>query len=85
METWDEIRDEVAGMLADGEPIENVISKLHKTQNAVAKANLLKAIDEMKKWQMTNEVNSPCEHCGCNPKNGGSGLCNCTLACPKIT
>ena len=30
-------------------------------------------------------VKTPCEHCSCNPKNGGSGMCNCTLACPKIT
>ena len=85
MTTWEEIRDEVAGMLADGKPLEDVIAKLEKRKNEMAKANLLKAMDEIKKGQMTNEVNSPCEHCGCNPKNGGSGLCNCTLACPKIT
>lgn len=23
--------------------------------------------------------------CGCHPSNGGSGMCNCTLAGPKIT
>lgn len=28
---------------------------------------------------------APCETCGCNPKNGGSGICNCTLPTPKIT
>ena len=28
---------------------------------------------------------APCETCGCNPKNGGSGICNCTLVIPKIT
>ena len=40
MTTWEEIRDEVAGMLADGQPLEDVISKL----------------DEMKKPKpMTNE------------------------------
>lgn len=27
---------------------------------------------------------TPCEACGCNPKNGGSGICNCTLATSKI-
>lgn len=27
----------------------------------------------------------PCENCLCNPKNGGSGICNCTLANSKIT
>ena len=40
MTTWEEIRDEIAGMLADGQPLEDVISKL----------------DEMKKpKQITNE------------------------------
>jgi len=28
---------------------------------------------------------SPCDACGCNPKNGGSGICNCTLGGPTIT
>ena len=28
--------------------------------------------------------NKACENCGCNPKNGGSGNCNCTLASPTI-
>lgn len=54
-----------------GRGVAEEISKLQKMQNA----------EFIKKF---NEVNSPCEHCGCNPKNGGSGLCNCTLACPKI-
>lgn len=25
------------------------------------------------------------ELCGCNPKNGGSGICGCTLATPLVT
>lgn len=29
--------------------------------------------------------NSPCDNCGTNPKNGGSGICNCTLGGPNIT
>lgn len=28
---------------------------------------------------------SPCDTCGSNLKNGGSGICNCTLGCPNIT
>ena len=28
--------------------------------------------------------NKVCENCGCNPKNGGSGNCNCILATPTI-
>ena len=56
METWDEIRDEIAGMLADGQPLEDVITKLEKRKNEMAKANLLKAMDEMKNPKpMTNE------------------------------
>lgn len=38
MTTWEEIRDEVAGMLADGKPLEDVISKLEKRKNEMAKA-----------------------------------------------
>lgn len=37
----------------------------------------------------TNEISlnykaSPCETCSNNPKNGGSGICNCTLGLPEI-
>lgn len=28
---------------------------------------------------------SPCETCSNNPRNGGSGVCNCTLGLPKIS
>jgi hypothetical protein len=27
----------------------------------------------------------PCKNCQCNPANGGSGICNCTLSGVKIT
>lgn len=33
MATWEEIRDEVAGMLADRKPLEDVISKLDEMKN----------------------------------------------------
>ena len=56
-----------------------IIESLEETAEKVQK---MPRAEFVKKF---NEVNSPCEHCGCNPKNGGSGLCNCTLACPKIT
>lgn len=56
MATWEEIRDEIAEMLADGQPLEEVINKLEKRKNEMAKANLLKAMDELKKPKpMTNE------------------------------
>jgi hypothetical protein len=28
---------------------------------------------------------SPCDKCSSNPKNGGSGICHCTLGQPQIT
>lgn len=37
MATWEVIRDEMAGMLADGEPLEDVIAKLEKRKNEMAK------------------------------------------------
>ena len=37
MATWEEIRDEIAGMLADGKPLEDVIAKLEKLKNEMAK------------------------------------------------
>ena len=56
MTTWNEIRDEVAGMLADGKPLEDVIAKLEKRKNEMAKAELIAVFDELKKPKpMTNE------------------------------
>ena len=56
MTTWEEIRDEVAGMLADGCPLEEAIAKLEQRKNEMAKANLLKTMDAIKKKvPMTNE------------------------------
>lgn len=56
MTTWEEIRDEMAEMLADGKPLEDIISKLEKIKNEMAKAELIKTIDEMKKHKpMTRE------------------------------
>ncbi len=37
MTTWDEIRDEIAGMLADGESLENIIGKLEEMKNEMQK------------------------------------------------
>ena len=37
MTIWEEIRDEVAGMLADGQPLEDVIAKLEKRKNEMKK------------------------------------------------
>lgn len=34
---------------------------------------------------MDSFLNTPCITCANNPKNGGSGNCNCTLGQPQIT
>ena len=34
--------------------------------------------------KLYNESNS-CKNCTNNPRNGGSGICNCTLGSPKVT
>jgi len=39
-------------------------------------------VDNYKVKIFTNS--SPCDNCSCNPKNGGSGICNCTLNLPEI-
>lgn len=31
-----------------------------------------------------SDSNDPCEHCPNNPKNGGSGVCNCIVGLPKV-
>ena len=31
-----------------------------------------------------SDSNDPCEHCPNNPKNGGSGICNCIIGLPKV-
>ena len=35
-------------------------------------------------YYFKTDNNKICENCGCNPKNGGSGNCNCILATPTI-
>lgn len=30
-------------------------------------------------YGVQSERRNPCEHCSNNPKNGGSGICGCTL------
>lgn len=32
-----------------------------------------------------NTAPSPCDNCSNNPKNGGSGVCNCILGLPTVT
>lgn len=51
--------------------------ELQKKYSEILKQKKLKPL-----W---GDEHDPCEHCSANPKNGGSGLCNCTLACTKIT
>ena len=55
MKTWENIRDEVAGMLVDGKPLEDIISRLEQYKNEMAKAELIKVFDELKNPQLTND------------------------------
>ena len=62
---------------------EEIIKALQETIKEVEtmpKAEFIKKLKPL--W---GDEHDPCEHCSTNPKNGGSGLCNCTLACSKIT
>lgn len=34
---------------------------------------------------VTPIISDPCKNCNNHPSNGGGGICNCTLATPKIT
>jgi hypothetical protein len=36
-------------------------------------------------YKFFNFSNLACDSCSNNPKNGGSGICNCTLGLPQIT
>ena len=50
------------------------LSRLNSSGNAFANSNY-----------DLNFTNSACVNCSNNPKNGGSGICLCTLGGPKIT
>jgi hypothetical protein len=44
-------------------------------------------VDNYKSKSYNNTIiknNNPCDNCSSNPKNGGSGICNCTLNLPEI-
>lgn len=41
-------------------------------------------LKDLKDVSVNNFISSACDNCSCNPKNGGSGVCNCTLG-DKIT
>ena len=40
---------------------------------------------EANKDYLRKQTESACVYCQNNPKNGGSGICNCILGSPKIT
>lgn len=56
------------------------ITKLNSTLLDIK--NSIPYVTESLTWNYSNEM---CKHCGNNPKNGGSGICHCTLAAYKIT
>lgn len=39
---------------------------------------------ESNKVYLTEQAESACKYCPNNPRNGGSGICNCILGSPKI-
>ena len=43
--------------------------------------------DEPLQYKIPNilPVPDPCKNCSNHPSNGGTGICHCTLASPKIT
>lgn len=60
-----------------------IIKSLEETTEKVQKMPRAEFIKKLK--PLWGDEHDPCGHCSANPKNGGSGLCNCTLCCPKIT
>ena len=36
-------------------------------------------------YPSNNYQSSPCDYCSNNPRNGGNGICCCTLGLPSIT
>ena len=40
---------------------------------------------EANKDYLRKQTESACVYCQNNPKNGGSGICNCILGSPNIT
>ena len=42
-------------------------------------------LEQPYKISCADVISDACESCSNHPKNGGSGICNCTLGIPKIT
>lgn len=75
----------------------DIIKKYEKSESEKddveeARNKLLKALDEEDIFEYSkvfdvvpsipNPTNLSCEHCSNNPKNGGSGICNCICGTP---
>lgn len=41
--------------------------------------------DDVSNYIVNNFGNDYCKNCSCNPKNGGTGICNCTLGGYHVT
>lgn len=74
MTTWEEIRDEVAGMLADGQPLEDVIGKLEKRKNETAKPMT------NEEWLQTATTEQLAEYLASTFDLCGAGCHHCFLA-----
>lgn len=68
--TWEEIRDEVVVMLADGEPLEDIIPKLEKLKNEMKRPKTMTneewfcslPTEEKAKRIVNIAVNSDCDY-----------------------
>lgn len=68
-------------------------SEFEKDDIEAARNKLLKSLDEEDIFEYSkvfdgvhipNPTNLSCEYCFNNPKNGGSGICNCIIGCSTI-
>lgn len=69
---------------SEKDDIEAARNKLLKALDEEDIFEYSKVFDEVPSITITNLTNTSCEYCSNNPKNGGSGICNCIMGCPTI-
>lgn len=65
--------------------INQAISAIKRGTPLVEPPYSLEPIPSLVYNQRMGTTGDYCQLCPTNPKNGGNGLCNCTLGTPKIT
>lgn len=87
--SWEGKREEIVrvpfGGNANTRTTVTTLSGSAKTQTTVATLNDYLNVDSLKGSLVDNFEQSACANCSNNPKNGGSGICHCTLGLPKVT